>query len=116
MPIYDYRCSDCSHQLEALQKLSDALLTTCPECGKETLRKQVSAPAFRLAGSGWYETDFKTGNQKNLAGDDKARNSSDDKSNSGKSEGGAKTSSEGSSGASGEVKKPSGQSGKTTTP
>ena len=67
MPIYDYRCSDCSHEFEALQKLSDALLTTCPECGKETLRKQVSAPAFRLAGSGWYETDFKKDKQRNLA-------------------------------------------------
>ena len=98
MPIYDYRCSDCSHEFEALQKLSDALLTTCPECGKETLRKQVSAPAFRLAGSGWYETDFKTGNQKNLAGDGKEKNSSGDKSASGKGEGGTKTTSESSSG------------------
>ena len=58
MPIYDYRCSNCSHELEALQKLSAAPLTTCPECGQETLRKQVSAPAFRLAGSGWYETEL----------------------------------------------------------
>lgn len=115
MPIYDYRCSNCSHELEALQKLSAAPLTTCPECGQETLRKQVSAPAFRLAGSGWYETDFKTGNQKNLAGDGKETNSSAEKSDSGKSEGGAKASSEGSSGSSGDGKKPSGQASNTTT-
>jgi putative FmdB family regulatory protein len=115
VPIYDYRCSNCSHELEALQKLSAAPLTTCPECGQETLRKQVSAPAFRLAGSGWYETDFKTGNQKNLAGDGKEKNSSAEKSDSGKSEGGAKASSEGSSGSSGDGKKPSGQTSNTTT-
>ena len=110
MPIYDYRCSNCSHELEALQKLSAAPLTTCPECGQETLRKQVSAPAFRLAGSGWYETDFK-----NLAGDGKEKSSSAEKSDSGKSEGGAKASSEGSSGSSGDGKKPSGQASNTTT-
>ena len=115
MPIYDYRCSDCSLVFEALQKLSDALLTTCPECGKETLRKQVSAPAFRLAGSGWYETDFKTGNQKNLAGDGKEKNSSGEKSSSEKGGGGTKTTSESSSGSSGEGKKSSGQSGSKTT-
>ncbi|MDG0991789.1 MAG: zinc ribbon domain-containing protein [Luminiphilus sp.] len=114
MPIYDYRCSDCSHQLEALQKLSDALLTTCPECGKETLRKQVSAPAFRLAGSGWYETDFKTGNQKNLAGDGKEKNSSGEASGAVKSESGSKTGSSDASGTSGAGKKSSGQSDNTT--
>lgn len=69
MPIYDYQCSECSHTLEAIQKFSDPALTECPECGKPALKKQVSAPAFRLSGSGWYETDFKTGNKKNLAGD-----------------------------------------------
>ena len=114
MPIYDYRCSDCSHQLEALQKLSDALLTTCPECGKETLRKQVSAPAFRLAGSGWYETEFKTGNQKNLAGDAKEKNSAGDASSGVKSETGSNASSSSSSGTS-EGKKSSGKPDNTTT-
>ncbi len=69
MPIYDYQCSDCSHTLETIQKISDPVLTECPACGKPTLKKQVSAPSFRLAGGGWYETDFKTGNKKNLAGD-----------------------------------------------
>jgi len=67
MPIYEYRCEDCGHQLEALQKMTDAPLRDCPECGKPTLKKQVSAAGFRLSGSGWYETDFKSGNKRNIA-------------------------------------------------
>ncbi len=67
MPIYEYRCANCNHELEALQKMSDAPLTECPECGKPALKKKVSAAAFRLKGSGWYETDFKSGNKKNLS-------------------------------------------------
>jgi len=59
MPIYEYTCEVCGHQLEALQKLSDPLLTDCPQCGKPALKKQISAAGFRLKGSGWYETDFK---------------------------------------------------------
>jgi putative FmdB family regulatory protein len=66
MPIYEYQCQACNHQLEALQKLSDAPLTECPECKKASLKKQISAAGFRLKGGGWYETDFKTGNKKNL--------------------------------------------------
>lgn len=69
MPIYEYQCESCAHELEALQKLSDPILVDCPACGKSTLKKQISAPGFRLAGGGWYETDFKSGNKKNLAGD-----------------------------------------------
>lgn len=69
MPIYEYQCESCSHGLEALQKLSDAVLVDCPACGKSTLKKQISAAGFRLSGGGWYETDFKSGNKKNLAGD-----------------------------------------------
>ena len=69
MPIYEYCCQDCGHSLEAIQKLADAPLTDCPECGKAALKKQVSAPAFRLSGGGWYETDFKTGDKKNIAGE-----------------------------------------------
>jgi putative FmdB family regulatory protein len=68
MPIYEYQCLSCGKEVEALQKISDAPLTVCPECGKASLQKKVSAAAFRLKGSGWYETDFKTGNKKNLAG------------------------------------------------
>jgi len=68
MPIYEYQCESCSHRLEKLQKMSDAPLSDCPECGQSTLRKLVSAAAFRLKGGGWYETDFKTGSKKNVSG------------------------------------------------
>ncbi|MEJ2416596.1 MAG: zinc ribbon domain-containing protein [Exilibacterium sp.] len=69
MPIYEYQCQSCNHEMEALQKMSDAPLTDCPACGASALKKRISAVGFRLAGSGWYETDFKSGNKKNLAGD-----------------------------------------------
>ncbi|WP_053981132.1 FmdB family zinc ribbon protein [Marinagarivorans algicola] len=69
MPIYEYRCTECGHELEALQKMSDAPLIDCPECSNPSLSKKVSAAGFRLSGSGWYETDFKSGSKKNLAGD-----------------------------------------------
>jgi putative FmdB family regulatory protein len=69
MPIYEYQCESCSHGLEALQKLSDAALVDCPACGKASLKKQISAAGFRLSGGGWYETDFKSGKKKNIAGD-----------------------------------------------
>ena len=59
MPIYEYACVSCDHHLEALQKMSEDPLVFCPECGEESLRKKVSAAAFVLKGSGWYETDFK---------------------------------------------------------
>jgi putative FmdB family regulatory protein len=63
MPIYEYRCASCGHHLEALQKMSEAPLRKCPECGKSQLKRLVSAPQFRLKGSGWYETDFKDKNE-----------------------------------------------------
>ena len=66
MPIYEYECRSCGHHLEALQKLSEAPLTQCPHCGKPTLRKLVSAAGFRLKGGGWYETDFKSANKRNV--------------------------------------------------
>ncbi|TAN05397.1 MAG: zinc ribbon domain-containing protein [Rhodanobacteraceae bacterium] len=72
MPIYVFRCDDCGEKFERLQKLSDPDPDTCPNCGKhDSVHKQVTAPAFRLAGSGWYETDFKSDKEKkhNLAGD-----------------------------------------------
>ena len=70
MPIYEYVCQACGHDLEALQKLSDAPLAECPKCGKAELKKMVSAAGFRLKGAGWYETDFKKGGdkKKNLVG------------------------------------------------
>jgi putative FmdB family regulatory protein len=71
MPIYEYQCEACGHILETLQKISEAPLTKCPECGKDALKKLISASAFRLKGGGWYETDFKTGNKKNVAQSEK---------------------------------------------
>lgn len=74
MPFYEYECSSCKHYTEVLQKISDPVLTTCPACGRETLRKLVSAPVFRLKGNGWYETDFKSDKEskRNLATAEKA--------------------------------------------
>jgi putative FmdB family regulatory protein len=59
MPIYEYRCAECGHEHEALQKVSEPPLTVCPACGKPALQKQLSAAGFQLKGSGWYATDFK---------------------------------------------------------
>jgi putative FmdB family regulatory protein len=59
MPIYEYRCNECGHKLESLQKLADAPLVTCPACGRNALSKLVSVAGFQLKGSGWYATDFK---------------------------------------------------------
>ena len=70
MPIYEYQCEKCHHKMEALRKISDEPLRDCPACSEPALRKLVSASAFRLKGSGWYETDFKSGDKKNLAGGD----------------------------------------------
>jgi putative FmdB family regulatory protein len=64
MPIYEYRCAACGHELEALQKITDSPLRKCPECAKSMLKRLVSAPSFRLKGSGWYETDFKNNGEK----------------------------------------------------
>lgn len=66
MPIYEYHCDACDHEFDALQKLSAAPLTDCPACAAPALRKKLSAAAFRLKGSGWYETDFKQSGRKNL--------------------------------------------------
>jgi putative FmdB family regulatory protein len=62
MPIYAYRCESCGFGKDVLQKISDPQLTQCPECGKDTFRKQVTAAGFQLKGSGWYVTDFRGGN------------------------------------------------------
>ena len=76
MPIYEYQCKACNKETEVLQKISDAPLQQCPACGEPALKKKISAAAFRLKGGGWYETDFKTGDKKNLAGgSDKAPSS-----------------------------------------
>ena len=72
MPIYEYRCSKCGFQKEFLQRLSEAPLTKCPECGKRALKKMVTAAGFQLKGSGWYATDFRGGGAKPVAKPDKA--------------------------------------------
>ena len=66
MPIYEYKCESCGHYLDIIQKFSDAPLTDCPDCGEAALKKLLSAPSFRLKGGGWYETDFKKDNRRNL--------------------------------------------------
>jgi putative FmdB family regulatory protein len=66
MPIYEYRCDSCGEELEKLQRMSDDKLVDCPACGEPALKRLVSAAAFRLKGSGWYETDFKKDNKRNL--------------------------------------------------
>ena len=95
MPIYEYQCGSCSETFEAIQKFSDAPLDTCRRCGASgKVRKLLSAPAFRLKGSGWYETDFKKGDKRNVA-----RGDSDSGSGAGSSSSGSEgTSSPGSEG------------------
>ena len=91
MPIYEYACASCDHHLEALQKISEDPLVFCPECGEESLRKMVSAAAFVLKGSGWYETDFKNSGKEKPKdaeasdGQPASKNSSDTKSGEGAS-------------------------------
>src|SRR5690349_9639690 len=81
MPFYEYECQNCKFYTELLQKVSDAPLKKCPSCGKNTMKKLVSAPVFRLKGGGWYETDFKGDQEKkrNLAIDKEPEAASDSK-------------------------------------
>lgn len=87
MPIYEFECASCGHRFDRLQKLSDDDPTICPSCGAPQLKRRVSAPSFRLAGSGWYETDFKSDS-------DKKRNLADSKSEGGSAAGAKPESSE----------------------
>ena len=107
MPIYEYECHVCGHRLEKLQKISDQPLTDCPACEQSSLKKLVSAVAFRLSGSGWYETDFKDEkSRRNLAkGDDKVGESDS-----------AKTTGEKDKSKDKEAKTDSGSTGKETKP
>lgn len=86
MPIYEYRCGHCGHHLERLQRLRDEPLRHCPSCGHASLNRLVSAAGFRLKGGGWYETDFKQGQKRNLAdsGKEKSTESKTDAGESGK--------------------------------
>lgn len=75
MPIYEFECADCGHRFDRLQKVSDPDPAACPTCAAQAVRRRLSAPSFRLAGSGWYETDFKKDGDKkrNLAGEGEAK-------------------------------------------
>jgi putative FmdB family regulatory protein len=74
MPIYEYQCNSCGHEHEALQKLGAEPLLVCPACNASELKKKISAAGFRLKGGGWYETDFKSGDKKNvIAADSKSQ-------------------------------------------
>jgi putative FmdB family regulatory protein len=88
MPIYEFECSACGNVFDRLQKLSDPDPDACPNCGKSKVHRRVTAPAFRLSGSGWYETDFKKDGDKkrNLTGKDDAPKSEAAKSETAKSE------------------------------
>ncbi len=117
MPIYEYQCQSCGHELEKIQRMSDDPLSDCPSCERPELKRLVSAAGFRLKGGGWYETDFKQGNQRNLAGGD---------SDGGKAKAGSKGEGGGEGGKSGktssgdstsksDTKKPSGTTGKAAS-
>jgi len=84
MPIYAYKCSSCGFAQDVLQKVSDAPLTSCPQCNAETLAKQVTAAGFQLRGSGWYATDFKNGSGKAASkGDGASESKGSDKADKG---------------------------------
>jgi putative FmdB family regulatory protein len=85
MPIYEYRCTTCGFEKEYLQKLSDAPLKDCPECGKPTFSKLISAAGFQLKGSGWYATDFKNGSKPKPESNTKPVAESEPKAKSGES-------------------------------
>ncbi|MBV1877855.1 MAG: zinc ribbon domain-containing protein [Pseudomonadales bacterium] len=115
MPIYEYQCGACDHRLEKLQKMSADPLKDCPSCEKPALKKLVSAAAFRLKGSGWYETDFKTGDKKNaLHSADSSESSSSKKSADSASSGGESGKSDASKKKSSTDSKSSGTTSKTT--
>ena len=87
MPIYEYACNSCPHRFETIQKAAEEPLRDCPECGEPALKKLLSAPVFRLKGSGWYETDFKTGDKRNVVESGDAKGDDSPASNGGGEEG-----------------------------
>ena len=87
MPIYEYACNSCPHRFETIQKAAEEPLRDCPECGEPALKKLLSAPVFRLKGSGWYETDFKTGDKRNVVESGDAKGDDSAASNGGGAEG-----------------------------
>jgi putative FmdB family regulatory protein len=116
MPIYEYRCSDCGHRLEALQRLADKPLLVCPACGKESLTKLISAVGFQLKGSGWYATDFKHSGSKPPEKSAAKGDAASDAGNGGaKSEGSSATASSGDSKSDAKPSAPSTGETKTTS-
>jgi putative FmdB family regulatory protein len=116
MPIYEYQCDSCGKTFEAIQKFSDDPLTGCRECGAEGVRKLLSAPAFRLKGGGWYETDFKKDGRRNVAKSDSDGGGSGSGSDGGSSKsdggsGGSKSESKSETKSSGSKKSDGGGSG-----
>ncbi len=111
MPFYEYECSSCKYYTEVLQKVGDPPMTKCPSCGRKTFKKLISAPVFRLKGSGWYETDFKSDkeNKRNLAGAERESKADDKKDAAAKPEA-AKAESGKSEAAKGEAAKPAAKS------
>jgi len=109
VPIYEYQCDDCAHHMEKLQRMSEDKLVDCPQCGQPTLKRLVSAAAFRLKGSGWYETDFKKDNKRNLA-DSAGKDKSDKKPSAGNGKKPEKTASEASTSSKTPVNKPAAKS------
>ena len=87
MPLYEYLCRSCAHQFERIVKFSDAPLTTCPKCGKETIDQMISAPAVQFKGSGWYVTDYARKNSAGTSSESSGSDSGND--SSGKSDGGS---------------------------
>ena len=86
MPIYEYSCESCDHKLEVLQKLADSPLRKCPDCGKDTLKKIISAVGVQLKGTGWYVTDFKGGQKKESVSADNKKDSDNKKQGDSKKE------------------------------
>ena len=76
MPIYEFICEDCNYKEDLIKKISEPTTISCPKCNGQNFVKQVSAPNFKLKGSGWYETDFKSGKKKNVIGDESSRSNS----------------------------------------
>ena len=118
MPIYEYRCAACGHELEALQKFSDAALVTCPSCKADALVKLVSAAGFQLKGSGWYATDFKGSGSKPAPGKtgDASKSGATEAKSDAKSEGGGESKSGENKGGKSEAKSDtSGSSGSSSS-
>ncbi len=92
MPIYAYKCQACGHQFDKIQRISDAALTDCPDCNQPELKKQITAAAFKLTGTGWYETDFKNNNKKDSDQAKSSDNTSSKTNTESKSDSGSKSS------------------------